>query len=187
VIGAHVTYGEEGDVILASQKGQFIRMELSKIKRLGRDTQGVTLMKLHEGDKVSSVALILPEKDEQPELGIDTEDSVEKKIEISKKTDERKTPKVEKKIDEKLEEKEEKQTAQKSKIVKTPTINTAERLKINDYQKQELDDGKGEDSVIQIHTYDDNVNILDDENLSEKSKNDETSDGETNYWGKELN
>jgi len=64
VIGMHITYSDAGDVILASRKGQFIRMELAKIKRLGRDTQGVTLMKLRAGDKVSTVALILPEEEE---------------------------------------------------------------------------------------------------------------------------
>ena len=63
VIGMHIVYAENGDVILASKKGQFIRMELKKIKRLGRDTQGVTLMRLHDGDKVSSVALIMPEEE----------------------------------------------------------------------------------------------------------------------------
>lgn len=70
VIGMHISYSDEGDVVLASQKGQFIRMELNKIKRLGRDTQGVTLMKLHPGDKVSSVALILSN-------GVDSEDETE--------------------------------------------------------------------------------------------------------------
>lgn len=63
VIGMHIVYDDKGDVVLASQKGQFIRMELKNIKRLGRDTQGVTLMRLKEGDKVASVALILPEED----------------------------------------------------------------------------------------------------------------------------
>ena len=58
IIGMHITYSEDPDVVIASQKGQFIRLELSKIKRLGRDTQGVTLMRLRQGDKVSSVALI---------------------------------------------------------------------------------------------------------------------------------
>lgn len=61
LIGMHITYTDLGDLILASQKGQFIRMELAKIKRLGRDTQGVTLMRLKQGDKVSSVALIEPD------------------------------------------------------------------------------------------------------------------------------
>lgn len=65
VIGMHITYSDAGDVVLASQKGQFIRMELKKIKHLGRDTQGVTLMRLRDNDKVSSVALILPEKNDK--------------------------------------------------------------------------------------------------------------------------
>lgn len=63
VIGMHIVYNDKGDVVLASRKGQFIRMELKNIKRLGRDTQGVTLMRLKDGDKVSSVALIMPEED----------------------------------------------------------------------------------------------------------------------------
>ncbi|OQA04712.1 MAG: DNA gyrase subunit A [bacterium ADurb.Bin400] len=63
VIGMHISYSDDGDVVLASQKGQFIRMSLSKIKRLGRDTQGVTLMRLRDADKVASVALILPNGD----------------------------------------------------------------------------------------------------------------------------
>ncbi|OGD62012.1 DNA gyrase subunit A [Candidatus Berkelbacteria bacterium RIFOXYA2_FULL_43_10] len=62
LIGMHITYSDLGDVVLASQKGQFIRMTLKDIKRLGRDTQGVTLIRLKGGDKVSSVALILPEE-----------------------------------------------------------------------------------------------------------------------------
>jgi len=72
VIGMHIVYDDKADVVLASRKGQFIRMEIKNIKRLGRDTQGVTLMRLHAGDKVSSVALIEPEEkvteNDQPEL-----------------------------------------------------------------------------------------------------------------------
>ena len=66
VIGMHITYSDKGDVVLASNKGQFIRVALKDIKRLGRDTQGVTLMRLNSGDKVSTVALIEPEE-EPPE------------------------------------------------------------------------------------------------------------------------
>lgn len=64
VIGMHIVYDDKADVVLASRKGQFIRMALKNIKRLGRDTQGVTLMRLKDGDKVSSVALILPEEND---------------------------------------------------------------------------------------------------------------------------
>jgi len=62
LVGMHITYNDEGDVVLASKKGQFIRVALKEIKRLGRDTQGVTLMKLEPGDKVASVALILSDE-----------------------------------------------------------------------------------------------------------------------------
>ncbi|MBN1494577.1 DNA gyrase subunit A [Candidatus Peregrinibacteria bacterium] len=59
VVGAKViekTY--EGDVIIASKKGIMIRMGLSSIPDLGRATQGVHLMKLKSGDKVSSLSIL---------------------------------------------------------------------------------------------------------------------------------
>ncbi len=92
IIGMHITYIDLGDVVLASRKGQFIRMELAKIKRLGRDTQGVTLMRLKEGDKVSSVALILPEScdvnsDKQASLPLDEEKSPENNAKPKKNND----------------------------------------------------------------------------------------------------
>ncbi len=64
LIGMNISYSDAGDVVLASQKGQFIRMEMKNIKRLGRDTQGVTLMKLRSGDGVASVALIVDGKED---------------------------------------------------------------------------------------------------------------------------
>jgi len=78
VIGMHIIYSELGDVVLASRKGQFIRMEIKNIKKLGRDTQGVTLMRLKETDKVSSVAVIIPDEtntvtDDQSQITFDDE------------------------------------------------------------------------------------------------------------------
>ena len=61
VVGMHITHSDDGDVVLATKKGQFIRMGLRTIKRLGRDTQGVTLIKLKDADKVASSAIIMPE------------------------------------------------------------------------------------------------------------------------------
>jgi DNA gyrase subunit A len=40
------------DLIVISKKGQTIRTKISSIPKLGRDTQGVRIMKLKEGDKV---------------------------------------------------------------------------------------------------------------------------------------
>lgn len=56
---------EEGsnEVLLISGKGQAIRVGLKDIPTLGRTTQGVRIMKLGEGDIVSSIGLV-PEKTE---------------------------------------------------------------------------------------------------------------------------
>ena len=59
---------EEGasEVLLISNKGQAIRVGLKDIPTLGRTTQGVRIMKMSNGDAVSSVGL-MPEKEEDPE------------------------------------------------------------------------------------------------------------------------
>lgn len=43
---------------MVSQSGQTIRLGLSDIKLLGRTTQGVTIMRLSDGDAVSSIGLM---------------------------------------------------------------------------------------------------------------------------------
>lgn len=58
LIGAHVTMDDHGDLVMISEGGVVIRIPLRSVKKLGRDTQGVTLMRLKEGDKVSSVAVV---------------------------------------------------------------------------------------------------------------------------------
>lgn len=51
------------EAILISKGGQTIRLSLADIKLLGRTTQGVTIMRLKEGDSVSSVGLIAESKE----------------------------------------------------------------------------------------------------------------------------
>lgn len=46
------------EALLVSQNGQTIRLGLSDIKLLGRTTQGVTIMRLSDGDAVSSIGLM---------------------------------------------------------------------------------------------------------------------------------
>lgn len=46
------------EALLVSQNGQTIRLSLDDIKLLGRTTQGVTVMRLAEGDAVSSIGLM---------------------------------------------------------------------------------------------------------------------------------
>jgi DNA gyrase subunit A len=51
------------EMIAISDKGQTIRISLAEIPMLGRTTQGVRIMRLNDGDIVSSVAIV----DEEPE------------------------------------------------------------------------------------------------------------------------
>ncbi|MBW3538520.1 DNA gyrase subunit A, partial [Candidatus Parcubacteria bacterium] len=46
------------DLVIVSIQGQVIRLALSGISLIGRATQGVRIMRMNEGDKVASVALV---------------------------------------------------------------------------------------------------------------------------------
>lgn len=54
------------EVLMISNRGQAIRVGLKDIPTLGRTTQGVRIMKLGEGDAVSSLG-IMPEKTDEEE------------------------------------------------------------------------------------------------------------------------
>ena len=43
---------------MISQKGQTIRTKISSIPKLGRDTQGVKIMRLKAGDRVASATCL---------------------------------------------------------------------------------------------------------------------------------
>jgi len=49
---------KDQDMLVISQKGQIIRVEISNIPTLGRATQGVRIMRLNAGDKIASAAII---------------------------------------------------------------------------------------------------------------------------------
>jgi DNA gyrase subunit A len=58
LIVAKVVGDEEEELIAMSKKGQVIRTALKDIPNLGRQTQGVTVMRLRAGDGIASVACI---------------------------------------------------------------------------------------------------------------------------------
>lgn len=58
LISANLVTPESSELIVVSKKGQVIKMELDSIPTLGRDTQGVRVMKLREGDELASATLI---------------------------------------------------------------------------------------------------------------------------------
>ncbi len=49
---------DETEIIAVSQKGQVIRVELASIPTSGRQTQGVTIMKLRPGDSIASITCL---------------------------------------------------------------------------------------------------------------------------------
>jgi DNA gyrase subunit A len=59
LIGVKTLTGDDTqEVIIISQNGQTIRLGLKDIPELGRATQGVRIMRLNDGDKVVSLALV---------------------------------------------------------------------------------------------------------------------------------
>jgi DNA gyrase subunit A len=60
VVGASVVHPHQG-LMLISAKGIVIRTTLDDIPSLGRDTQGVSVMKVEPGDKVASFSCLLRE------------------------------------------------------------------------------------------------------------------------------
>ncbi len=47
--------GEEGELVVMSRKGQVIKLPLKDVPSLGRDTQGVRIMKMRDGDAIASI------------------------------------------------------------------------------------------------------------------------------------
>jgi DNA gyrase subunit A len=75
------------EVIIISSHGQTIRLGLKDIPNLGRATQGVRIMRLNDGDKVVSLALV--DKIEEVEVGpeaSEAQSSTEKKVSGAAKT-----------------------------------------------------------------------------------------------------
>jgi DNA gyrase subunit A len=49
---------DETEIIAVSQKGQVIRVSLDSLPTSGRQTQGVTVMKLRPGDSIASITFL---------------------------------------------------------------------------------------------------------------------------------
>ena len=60
IVGSRIVSADqmEKDLIIISQKGQIIRIPLASVAKSGRATQGVRIMRLRAGDKVSSIAMV---------------------------------------------------------------------------------------------------------------------------------
>jgi DNA gyrase subunit A len=53
------------DLICISKEGQVIRTPIGDIRTIGRSTQGVKIMRMHEGDKIASMSIISNEEEQE--------------------------------------------------------------------------------------------------------------------------
>jgi len=63
VVGVTLLRGDEG-VMLITEKGMIIRLDTKEISTIGRNTQGVRLIQLDEGDHLVSIARLAEREDE---------------------------------------------------------------------------------------------------------------------------
>jgi DNA gyrase subunit A len=55
LVAGKVVTDDNHEVVAMSKKGQVIRVSIDEIPKLGRQTQGVRVMKLREGDEIASI------------------------------------------------------------------------------------------------------------------------------------
>jgi DNA gyrase subunit A len=67
VIGI-VCVRDDDDIMLITTQGMVNRTHVSEIRVVGRNTQGVRVMNLNEGDKIASLAKIAREEEEETEI-----------------------------------------------------------------------------------------------------------------------
>ncbi len=58
IIAADLVCGDNAEIVAISKNGQVIRMDIKDIPSLGRQTQGVRLMKLRSGDSIASLVVL---------------------------------------------------------------------------------------------------------------------------------
>ena len=58
---ASLEVSDDGEVMVTSEGGKIMRMPVAAVRCIGRNTQGVRIVTLGEGDRVASVASVLPE------------------------------------------------------------------------------------------------------------------------------
>jgi len=63
VVGMRVVE-EDDDLLIITTAGQIIRQRVADIRRIGRSTQGVRLIRLEDGDKVASIARVVRQEEE---------------------------------------------------------------------------------------------------------------------------
>ena len=81
IIGVKVV-GEHDDIMLITATGIIIRLKVNGISILGRNTQGVTLMRTSEGGKVVSIAKLCQEDDDDSNSNQNTPNDSQQEIKL---------------------------------------------------------------------------------------------------------
>ena len=89
------TVSDKDELMLITEKGMIVRSPVKDIRSTGRSTQGVRLMKLDKGDKIASIAKIIPEDEAAEEEKIKEAESLVKKEPAAPKKEEAEKPKEE--------------------------------------------------------------------------------------------
>jgi len=76
VVGA-VTVTNDDELMLMTSTGQSIRIRINEIRETGRNTQGVKLLSLKEGEKLQDIAIVIPDGEDAPEGSLDITDEDE--------------------------------------------------------------------------------------------------------------
>ena len=82
-----VVNGEE-DLLITTDRGIVIRTSLTSVARSGRNTQGVRIIRLDEGQKVASIAIVEPEENEEVETPVEVENIETEVTETTEETNE---------------------------------------------------------------------------------------------------
>lgn len=56
---------DNDDIVIITEKGMIIRQHAKDLRVMGRNTQGVKLIKLNEGDRISAIARVVPEDESE--------------------------------------------------------------------------------------------------------------------------
>ncbi len=64
VVGA-LTVIDSDEIMLLTQQGQMVRTPVNNIREAGRNTQGVKLINLTPGDKLTAIARVVSESEEE--------------------------------------------------------------------------------------------------------------------------
>ena len=77
VITSFKTVTDDNDLIIVTNEGIIIRLSVDKISEMSRVTQGVRLINLREGQKVSSISIVDRDIEQEEQVESDTKDTNE--------------------------------------------------------------------------------------------------------------